>query len=389
MGKLFQKEEAILLGYMLSKFFAAPYVYGYQGSFGNHWGFLIGGGTSDGSGGFPEGHNGKPAIPNGVELCGVGGGQTAGGDGGSSFVYGIDSASDWYMQIQDYMKEQGFSDFQPSDVLAIHNPLLPELNPYFEYNTNFGHGRVIINGVIFDYTGTVQTYTVEEDGTYKIECWGAQGGSISTSTDTTRNDVGGAGGYARAFFPFKKGMVLYVYVGEYGGNIKAPIRPFGGGGCGSISRDGLNYPTTRPDVVNPETGTNPAQNITPKTEKENFIISDLSIATVDITYTTTEDIKEEDYIRVNLYVDGVHRGTLEKEVKAGGGSDSWVFDNFDTWLEEGTVPYWATIQATVDTSLKGLVIPPRGLIIRVSTKTRPNDVKPKITKLYKENYSYY
>ena len=40
----------------------------------------------------------------------------------------------------------------------------------------------------YDYTGTEETYTVYKDGLYKIETWGAQGGTKDTY-------IGGYGGY--------------------------------------------------------------------------------------------------------------------------------------------------------------------------------------------------
>ena len=33
----------------------------------------------------------------------------------------------------------------------------------------------------FDYTGSLQTFTAPEDGIYKLQVWGAQGGSYNTS----------------------------------------------------------------------------------------------------------------------------------------------------------------------------------------------------------------
>ena len=58
----------------------------------------------------------------------------------------------------------------------------------------------------FSYTGAVQTFTVPSDGTYKLEVWGAQGGSYSTY-------YGGAGGYSVGTVSLSAGDVLYVYVG--------------------------------------------------------------------------------------------------------------------------------------------------------------------------------
>jgi len=442
---LFQEEEPILMGMNLYKYFSAPSKAGYISSIGNAWGYLLGGLVSDGSGGYPSGHNGKPSyVTNTSQLCGTGGGQDAGGDGahvglfgyggqgegylsagggggffgggsgyiqaggggGSSFVY--TEEMNWYMQLQDLI-----TDFDPADYLAYGEA-------EFDYNRRFQNGLVQISSgndiTQFDYTGSVQTFTVPTDGYYILQCWGAQGGTLSIQEDYTSKYTGGCGGWSKATFFLKAGTVLYVYVGQYGGTLKAPLRPFGGGGgaagaclagggasdvrliegnlysrlivagggggCGNTSSDGLSLLSGASSAVCPSTGTNPAENVTPTTGKQMFIISDISVATVDLTYTCSYDIDVDDYIKLNLYVDGEKRGELSKTPTAGGGASSWVFSNFSDWLTDETTPYWAVIEATVETSLGGFVIPTNGLVIRVSTKTRAEDAKPTITKLY-------
>src|SRR5574344_1298482 len=44
----------------------------------------------------------------------------------------------------------------------------------------------------FDYTGAEQTFTSACDGYYKLETWGAQGGTANS----TESSIGGAGGYS-------------------------------------------------------------------------------------------------------------------------------------------------------------------------------------------------
>ena len=76
----------------------------------------------------------------------------------------------------------------------------------FCYNEN-------MNGAIwnFPYTGTVQTITLGR-GVYKLEVWGAQGGSYSTSYA-----VGGNGGYSYGTITLKdKATTLYIYSGGQG-----------------------------------------------------------------------------------------------------------------------------------------------------------------------------
>ena len=58
----------------------------------------------------------------------------------------------------------------------------------------------------FDYTGAVQSITLPP-GTYKLQCWGAQGGSYSSY-------YGGAGGYSVGTLTLTdKSTTLYLYVG--------------------------------------------------------------------------------------------------------------------------------------------------------------------------------
>ena len=64
--------------------------------------------------------------------------------------------------------------------------------------------------VDFDYTGTEQVFTVPADGKYKIEAWGAQGGSYNDDYA-----ISGYGGYVSGIINLVKNQKLYVYVGEH------------------------------------------------------------------------------------------------------------------------------------------------------------------------------
>ena len=64
----------------------------------------------------------------------------------------------------------------------------------------------------FDFTGSEQTFTVPYRGVYKLEIWGAQGGSVSYSG--TYN--GGYGGYSNGSINLTKNEVLYINVGGSG-----------------------------------------------------------------------------------------------------------------------------------------------------------------------------
>ena len=67
----------------------------------------------------------------------------------------------------------------------------------------------------FSYIGREQVYTIPQTGTYKLETWGAQGGSATYDGIEYR---GGAGGYATGTKSFSKGEKIYIYIGEEGGS---------------------------------------------------------------------------------------------------------------------------------------------------------------------------
>lgn len=73
-------------------------------------------------------------------------------------------------------------------------------NVQFSYVKNFAY-----NGTTGS-DGSVQTLSVPYTGKYKLEVWGAQGGSYSTY-------YGGLGGYSYGTISLTKGATLYVYVG--------------------------------------------------------------------------------------------------------------------------------------------------------------------------------
>ena len=457
--RLVPEEEPIILGYLLSKYLLGPKKSGFLGSYANNSPYQYGSDDEDGSGDFPRGRHGKPpyTTANG-DLVGLGGTQTsggsgnydgifgqggrggawtssgggggfygggsgyvfAGGGGGSSFAYGrgavrnngqiisVDCAPPDYMQITDYMIEQGFEDWTPEEVM-FYSGLIVGYNPEFSRNANFGDGYAIINGAIFVYSDKTYEYTIPADGWYVCECYGGQGGGASASEDTTKAYVGGCGAYAKAMFYLRAGMKLYIEVGQSGGIMRDPLRPKGyGGGAGrtqGYAGGGATSIYLKPNDFSArllvagggggascsdmsgsdrpeEYGDDSYGSGKITTGKQMFIISDLSIAHVDMTYKTSNDIKEGKYIKVSLYVDGVKRGEITKDAVAGGSFESFVFDNFDTWLPKDTTPYWACLEAVVETNLEQLAIPVGGLVIWVETKHRVNDIVPLIKSLF-------
>lgn len=75
----------------------------------------------------------------------------------------------------------------------------------------------------YAYNGGVQEFTVPCEGLYKLEVWGAQGGSISGYA------TGGLGGYSSGYIELAKDNKLYVVIGSVSYN--------GGGGSDGGSSD--------------------------------------------------------------------------------------------------------------------------------------------------------
>jgi len=81
----------------------------------------------------------------------------------------------------------------------------------------------------FAYTGGQQSITLAA-GKYKMECWGAQGG-----TGGYQGTAGGKGGYTKGEISFISSKTMYVYVGQKGGSnsgIYGVGGSFNGGGGG-------------------------------------------------------------------------------------------------------------------------------------------------------------
>lgn len=100
--------------------------------------------------------------------------------------------------------------------------------------------KVISMETVFNYTGDVQTYTVSETGTYKLEVWGGAGGDYKG----VRTTSGGGGGYATGTVSLTAGTTLYIVVGSAGGTSttknggSAGYNGGGAGGSGSGSSSG-------------------------------------------------------------------------------------------------------------------------------------------------------
>jgi len=102
----------------------------------------------------------------------------------------------------------------------------------------------------FKYTAGSQTFTVPKTGKYKIEAWGAQGGSLDIYNN---NRNGGKGSYTSGEITLTSGENLYIYVGGKGIDVFEPgtivgldnksigatiSGSFNGGGAGTDESDG-------------------------------------------------------------------------------------------------------------------------------------------------------
>ena len=94
---------------------------------------------------------------------------------------------------------------------------------------NFNYaGDMVFN---FDYTGSEQTFIAPVSGTYRLETWGAQGGSVG-------DFAGGFGGYSTGIIKFNQSEKLYINIGG-SGNTGSNIGGYNGGG--SIRSNGIEY----------------------------------------------------------------------------------------------------------------------------------------------------
>ena len=115
----------------------------------------------------------------------------------------------------------------------INNSMKKATAFYFKLNNNkmYGVGSANYNGSVmnFDYTGSVQTATLTP-GKYKLECWGAQGGTYSGC-------IGGYGGYSKGTITLTKTTTVYISVGGAGSS-SSTAAGFNGGGTGISSGRG-------------------------------------------------------------------------------------------------------------------------------------------------------
>ena len=217
---------------------------------------------ASGSGGAGGGgwYGGQGTYPDGS------GDDDGGGGGGSGYVYTSSSASNYpqgcllnssyYLSDasnlsgnESFKSPSGSTETGHSDngycritviecsntalYVRINNSMKKATAFYFKLNNNkmYGVGSANYNGSVmnFDYTGSVQTATLTP-GTYKLECWGGQGGTYS-------GYIGGYGGYSKGTITLTKTTTVYISVGGAGSS-SSTAAGFNGGGTGISSGRG-------------------------------------------------------------------------------------------------------------------------------------------------------
>lgn len=94
----------------------------------------------------------------------------------------------------------------------INNPYFPNVSEIYVGDTLIWPVGLPVGTVFnFDYTGNVQSVELPK-GKYKLQCWGAQGGTSYGSSSAT----GSKGGYSEGVLTLIEKTTLYVFVGGKG-----------------------------------------------------------------------------------------------------------------------------------------------------------------------------
>jgi hypothetical protein len=161
--------------------------------------------------------NGSPP-PNGG-FGGGGGGGFQGGGGGGGYSGGGGGSSN---------TENGGGGGSYISSLLTANSLLSGIKGVNDSAAApASNGYVAINGVAFNYVGSLADYIIPTDGLYDIAVYGAQGGGNETIS-------GGFGAFADATGLFTAGTDLKILVGGGGLTGDIPGLYGGGGGGGSF-----------------------------------------------------------------------------------------------------------------------------------------------------------
>src|SRR5574344_111405 len=94
------------------------------------------------------------------------------------------------------------------------------------YDSAYGCSYAVGKQFNYDYSGYTLSFHVPCNGIYKLETWGAQGGSTNTTY------IGGYGSYSMGLTKLAVGATLYVTVG---GSTTSTTGGFNGGGSGATN----------------------------------------------------------------------------------------------------------------------------------------------------------
>lgn len=155
-------------------------------------------------------------------------------------------------------------------------------------------------GWVYSYTGKVQTFDTPDAGTYKLEVWGAQGGTNVYGT-------GGKGGYSVGEKIIMKGKILYVCIGGQGQANKSEtsVSYSNGGYNGGGGLYTLGYGTTGGGASHISYSTGELRNLV--SQKENVLLvagGGGGSSYFPLSYYTTDGIA----IKANTYYDGGYGG---------------------------------------------------------------------------------
>lgn len=162
------------------------------------------------------------------------------GSGDGAITYSISSTT--YATIN---SSSGKVTAKTSDGSAIVTATIAEGTNYLSATASYNL-YVFATTHNFDYTGSVQNITLPP-GSYKLQCWGAQGGSNSAdSTHGITAQAGGKGGYSEGVLTIAEQLTLYAFVGGQGASSGNGGWNGGGGSKGSDENtSGNTYGTSK------------------------------------------------------------------------------------------------------------------------------------------------
>lgn len=168
--------------------------------------------------------------------------------------------------------------------------------------------------------------------------------------------------------------------GSWQGNLsKRFIVAGGGGGCigsGGAGGDNTPKPPFKEPQITPEEDDDKEEGVIviPGEDKPPyFLVNDLSLVYVTIKYFTQSELPSVYDLSCTLYVDGGNEGVLYQDFRINtvSGVIELVYP-LDQIYPENTETHWVTLIAKIKTSIM-LVIPDKGINIRVETRARQNE----------------